>query len=178
MDIQETGDSFEDAVVVQEDPTPQNQELAITKFGQSTNLNQMLSDAQVLLDGKFVPSSIKTPQALVSIVKMGQELGMDTMASINNLVVIQGKPTLGIHAIGALLDKAGVEKQTIEDFVPIMGEEGTDNAGKVVDYRTTIRFTKQSRFGGIVTEDVSFTWKDATKMDLTSKDNWKRMPSN
>ena len=175
MNIQETGDSFEDAVVVQ-DEAPINKELAIAKLDNFSNMPEMLAYADTLLKSKLLPTTLKTAEAVATVCIAGRELGMGPMAALSNIVVIQGRPTLGIHAIGALLTRAGVEKQTLEDFVPVMGEDGTDNANKVVDYRTTIRFTQKSRFGDIVREDVSFIWKDATNMDLTSKDNWKRMP--
>lgn len=183
MTITDTGESFEDAVVVQDEPLAPS--AAIAKLDNFANMPEMLAYADTLLKSKLLPTTLRTAEAVATVCIAGRELGMGPMAALSNIVVIQGRPTLGIHAIGALLTRAGVEKQTIEDFVPVLGErtvkaDGTveDLTGKVVDYRTTIRFTQKSRFGDIVREDVSFTWKDATKMDLTSKDNWKRMPSN
>ena len=183
MTINETGDSFEDAVVVQDDqPIPAS--AAIAKLDNFANMPEMLAYADTLLKSKLLPTTLKTAEAVATVCIAGRELGMGPLAALRNFVVIQCGPTLGIHAIGALLTRAGVEKQTLEDFAPVLGERTvaadgtvTDLTDKVVDYRTTIRFTQKSRFGDIVREDVSFTWKEATKMELTSKDNWKRMPS-
>jgi hypothetical protein len=162
-----------DAVVIQEAPE-QTSAVAITKLAGFSNMQEALDHADVLIRGKHLPSSLKTPEAVVSIMLMGKELGMDPMASISNIVSIQGKPVLGIHAIGALLRKAGCASQTIHDFEPVMGTEG-ETAGKVVDYKTVIRFFRPYN-GKTMEEDVTFTWKDAVKMELASKDNWKRMP--
>ncbi len=164
---------IEDAVL---DITPvENKEQALTKLDKFSSVEQMRSYCQYLIDGKLIPTSLRTPDAVMSVVLMGKELGFDPLASLSNIVVIQGRPTLGIHAIGALLRKSGAASRTMEDFVPIMGEVGTDKEGKVVDYRTTIRFYRPYR-DMVLEEDTSFTWKEATKMGLTDKDNWKRMP--
>ena len=173
MNITETGDSFEEAVIVQDEPLAPS--AAIAKLDNFANMPEMMAYASVLLASKLLPTSMKTPEAVVTVVLAGKELGMPAIASINNIVPIQGRPTLGIHAIGALLRRAGGASQTLEDFVPVMGPDGTDTAGKVVDYRTTIRFYRPYR-DKVLEEDASFTWKEATKMGLTDKDNWKRMP--
>jgi hypothetical protein len=164
-------EDFQEAVVVRE-PATNNQ--AIAKLDNFTNMGDVLGYAETLLQSKLLPTSIKTPEAVAAIILSGKELGLGAMAALNNIVVIQQRPTLGVHAIGALLRKAGADSQTLEDFVPVMGLEG-DTKDKVVDYRTTIRFFRRSN-GRELQEDVSFTWKEATKMELTAKPTWTKMP--
>lgn len=164
---------IEDAQVME--ITQVNKEQAIAKLDDFSNMPELLSYAQTLLNSKLLPTSLKTAEAVATVCITGKELGMGPMAALSNVVVISGRPSLGVHAIGALLRKAGAATQTLEDFVPVMGLEGTEQEGKVVDYRTTIRFMRPYR-DRIIEEDVSFTWKDATKMGLTEKPTWKSMP--
>lgn len=84
------------------------------------------------------------------------------------------KPTLGIHAISALLRSKGIDSKVLRDFEPITNAEGT-----IVDYITTVRFYRYSNvIKGVIEEDCSFTWLDATSAALTGKDVWKKFPKN
>lgn len=160
------------AIEVVEDTKP---ETAITKLDSFSNMQEMLAYSDTLLKSKLLPTSLRTAEAVTSVVLAGKELGMGPMAAISNIVVVQGRPTLGIHAIGALLRKAGCAWQTVEDFVPVLGVDKDTGEEKTVDYRTTIKFFRPYR-DTVIEENVSFTWTEASKMGLTDKDNWKKMP--
>jgi hypothetical protein len=135
---------------------------------------------QSLIDSKKLPSHIKTVQDAFTIQQMGKELGFPTMQAFHYIIPIQGRLSLSAKAIGALLRKGGVTFRTIKDglYVYKSGEElytrkPTPNKEdeKPIDQITTIEFTR-----GGVTEEVTFTWMDATKQGLVTKDNWIRMP--
>lgn len=128
-----------------------------------------------LISSKSLPSHVKNVETAFTIQQMGRELGFATMQSFHYIIPIQGKLSLSAKAVGAVLRKGGVEFKTEEDCVKVYAN-GTSTPStpdeKPVDMRTTIRF-----YRGRVEEVTSFTWSEATKQNLTTKDNWLRMPS-
>lgn len=130
---------------------------------------------KTLIDSKKLPAHIKNVDEAFTIAQMGKELGFPTMQAFHYIIPIQGKLSLSAKATGALLRKGGVEYITQEDGLYIYADGTTSESPKAgekpLDLRTTIIFYRNGR-----EEKCSFTWKDAEKQGLTTKDNWKRMP--
>ena len=144
------------------------------KLSGFSTVGEALSFAQLLIDSKLIPSTLKTPDAVVAVILQGRELGFGPITSVNNINNIQGKPTLGVHAIAAKLAQAGLTYQLIKDYEP---ETKTDAEGKetIVDRVTTFRFFRMWK-GRVIENDVSYRWSEATKAGYTTKDNWVKMP--
>lgn len=72
---------------------------------------------------------------VVAAVLMGKELGMSPMVSVNNIYPINGKGTLGVHLMTALLQKAGIVIELVRDYEPCIffAKKGED--GKTVFYK-------------------------------------------
>jgi hypothetical protein len=81
------------------------------------NVNQLLEFANKIVKSKLTPFT-SGEQALVAIL-MGRELGLPTMTSLNNISVINGKPSLGVHIVNAALSNKGVDVEVIRDVEPI-----------------------------------------------------------
>jgi len=129
---------------------------------------------QTLIESKKLPTHVKTVEDAFTIAQMGKELGFATMQAFHYIIPIQGKLSLSAKATGALLRKGGVKYITEEDGVMVYPNgklEPSKDGEKPVDQRTTILFIREG-----LEERTSFTWKDAEKQGLTTKDNWKRMP--
>jgi len=128
-----------------------------------------------LIDSKKLPAHIKNVDEAFTIAQMGKELGFATMQAFHYIIPIQGRLSLSAKAIGALLRKGGIEFITTEDGVMIYPGDTTvkpeDSTIKPIDQRTTIKFIRAG-----LEEICSFTWNDAKKQGLTTKDNWIRMP--
>ncbi len=144
------------------------------KLSGFSTVGDALSFAKLLIDSKLIPSTLKTPDAVVAVILQGRELGFGPITSVNNINNIQGKPTLGVHAIAAKLAQAGLTYQLIKDYEP---ETKTDAEGKetIVDRVTTFRFFRMWN-GRVIENDVSYRWSEATKAGYTIKDNWLKMP--
>jgi len=152
----------------------EHQKGAIGKLDDFNSVSEMLDFATVLVDSKIVPFS--KPEQVVTVVLQAKELGLGAVTGLYNLYYIEGKPSLSIHCIGALLQRDGIAWKTLEDAVYIdkHGDVLKNREGHV-DVRTTIRFYKM--WNGIpIEEDVSFTWKDAIKAELDKKSNWSKYP--
>jgi len=151
---------------------------SVAKFANFENIGEMLKFAQVLLDSKLVPDSFEKPESIVAVITKGKELGFEPMTALANIHDIKGKPSLSVHAIAALVKKAGIRYELTEDFVFIREDGGVDPYKKkdvvYTDIRTTITFYE--KFGDkIISTPFSFYRSEAKKMGLLEKGNWKKM---
>lgn len=146
-----------------------------------------LAIADSMIDGGLVPKSFANePGAVISAVEMGLELGLGAWASLNNIVVIQGKATLTLNAMLSLARSKGVLINVIKDYELVEIEVRTkEGLRKAHDRGTIIKITRgediYSPSGKLLDSRISeytYTkfWSDAVKAELTDKDNWKRMP--
>jgi hypothetical protein len=129
---------------------------------------------QTLIESKKLPAHIKNVEDAFTIAQMGKELGFATMQAFHYIIPIQGKLSLSAKATGALLRKGGVQFVTVEDGLMVYKGGSTTPSTpdeKPIDQRTTIKFIRKD-----LEELCTFSWKDAEKQGLTTKDNWKRMP--
>lgn len=140
--------------------------VGLQKYDESVQ-SDLLVKAETWIASGLLPSSIKKPEQAVVIALKGKELGLETMASFELIDVIMGKPALKPKGMASLIRKGGVRTKTIKDFEPVLDEKGAK-----VDYITTIRFYRDG-----IEEDVSYTYRDAERLGLTNKDNWKKQPA-
>jgi len=196
--VTETGSEIlEESSLVKKD---ESGEIQILEFEQYANVNQMLQAAQMLIDSRTLPANITEPEQVVGIMKYGNELGIPVMTALNNIHMVQGRPTLGVHLVSAQLHKYRVTYTIKEDFVAV------DMGNGAIDARTTIVFTdhnlkdqfkqelkEYSKMDddtktfykpileklqeGIHTE-VSYYWSQAAGSGLTDKSNWQKDPRN
>lgn len=121
----------------------------------ANNLKSKLEMAGIFLRSGLTPAHFKTPEAVLTAILYGQELGFSPMQSLQSIQVIQGKPTV---------DAAGLQALALQHGGRIEALEHTDKVCKI----------KVSR--GKESTEAEFTWHEAELMGLASKDNWRRMP--
>lgn len=80
----------------------------------------MFEAAKYLMEKKMVPSSIKRPEDITTIINMGRLIGMDPLTAINSMHVIEGNVAIKSSVIPGLLAKAGIATELIRDFEPVM----------------------------------------------------------
>lgn len=115
--------------------------------------------ASVLVESKFLPVAVNTWQKATAIMMYGKELGMGPMEALQSIDVIQGKPTQKPQSMKAMVHK----KLPGAIFRPI----------KLDDTEAVYEAARP----GDPPVKYSFTMKDAEKLGLTGKDNWKKQPS-
>lgn len=177
----------------------------LTTIAENASIEELLQQAKFLMDQKLVPSSIKSPQAVMMIIKAGANLGMDPITALGNIDFIEGNVAIRAKMLAGILTGKGVGIQILQDDepiiekkpVPIMEEVNgtkipkTDSEGKIVYYRdengdiiykekeldriTTIRFTRYFENIGVVTNDISFRLSMAQDAGWLSKSNWQKM---
>ena len=169
-----------------------------------TNIEDLFTKAEYLIEKKLVPSSFKKPEDLVTVIKIGASIGLDAISAVNSIDLIQGAVAIKAKMIPGLLAKAGIAVKVMRDYEqlyeevptpivgedkkPIVDEEGRmkyycDPDGKIVlkkkysdDYITVIRFYRHFPGIGVIENDIEFRWSDAKSAEWHKKPNWKKMP--
>jgi hypothetical protein len=126
--------------------------------------------AQILLESGFLPKAIDTVPKAVAIAMHGAELGIPIWTALNNINVIQGKPSASPQLMLALINRSGqLEDMSID----------------VNDERAIVTMKRKGRTAHI----EEFSMADARQMmtteyvngqrkqiPLADKYNWKQMP--
>lgn len=163
------------------------------------DMQELLAFGNQIASSKIVP--LKTGGDVAAAILMGREIGLTPMVSVNNIYPINGKASLGIHVILALLVKAGITYEILNDCQPMYSivvkpdkegdpylvvrsafkneprEEGEGIGSKPVDIGTRIVFNRMIKQpdGSWKNSSVTITYtkNEADLADLTRKDNWK-----
>ena len=130
----------------------------------------MHKQAVVLHKSGLLPTSIKSPEAVMAIVLIGRELNIPMMTALNNINVIAGKPTIPPQLMLAMINRTGELEQS-----------------KLWDEGETAFFTLKRR--GREAYTASFSMEDARQfktsegygdqkrtISLSEKHNWKSQP--
>lgn len=126
-----------------EQKTNETSKTAVTKLGglEFKSFSEMKAWGDEIVKSGLTP--LKSGGAVVAAVMMGKELGLEPMISVNNIIPINGKATLGIHLINALLLQAGVVTEVIRDYEPCVafamkGDDGKSYKGEKGDQAPTV----------------------------------------
>lgn len=126
----------------------------------------MMQMADVMVRGGFLPQSIKTPQAAISIIMLGRELNIPPWQAINGINVIGGKPTVSPQLMMALIERSGL----LEDI------KVTDNGNECsVTMKRKGRSPHTETFSMADAERMK-TKEDGKVVSLAEKFNWRSMP--
>lgn len=143
---------------------PQDEGLNMLAFMERANVT---FGALFANGASLLPSSIQSVSDLVIAAAFGRRFGMDPMASVYNIHVIEGKPTLRADAIvGLCKSKRGMCRY----FMLV------ESTGTIATYET-------HRDGEPSPTRMSFTYAEAEAADLTKPtkngkpSNWKRFPA-
>lgn len=117
----------------------------------------MLKQSEMLVKTNFLPQSIKTKEQALAIILTGRELGIPAMAALNTINVIQNKPTVSPQLMLALIERSG-QLENIEI-------KSSDNS-------VTCTMKRKNRSP----HSETFGHKEASALNLISKDNYKKQP--
>lgn len=131
----------------------------ITKRGEFMNpvaLQQIEQLSQKLIGSQALPNTIKNGSQLAMVLMAGYESGMTPMESINSYYIVNGKVTIWGQALIRQLRKGGwsIEwNESTEDKATVTIKKGRDKATE------------------------TYTFDEAVSAGLTSKDTWKKYPT-
>jgi hypothetical protein len=114
--------------------------------------------ANVLARSSFVPATLRgKPHEIAAAILAGQELGLQPMATLRSIDIIQGTPGLRAHAMRGLVQSKGHTVQVVES----------------TDTRCVMR---GKRKGETEWQQVEWDIPRAEGLGLTGKSEWKRQP--
>lgn len=123
--------------------------------------NEKYQMAKILATSGLIPAGLNSPEKVCVALEWGHELQLSPMVAVNNIAVINGKPTLSADIMAAVVKRspeyAGTEWVQLDD--------------KVAECKVMRRVN-----GGIETVISKFTFDDAVRAGLTNKSVWKQYP--
>lgn len=148
----------------QEAPPQPTQEIALVQPFTliPTNLDQAMKYAELIAKSALVPDCFrgKAGDILIAI-QMGMEVGLKPLQALQNIAVINGRPTIWGDAVLALVQGSG----TVEWFMETWDES------------TQTATCKARRKGGAFDGVRTFSMKDADRAGLTKKQGtWQSYP--
>ena len=131
---------------------------------QPADMDQLWRAAQAVAKSGLAPKGIDTPEAVFGAMEMGLELGLPLMASLQNIAVVNGRPSLFGDAALALVRSSGQLESYAEEEI---GEAGKDSHG----YKVTVKRR------GCDPQSETFTVADAKTAKLWGKNGpWTDYP--
>jgi hypothetical protein len=101
---------------------------------------------------------INSLEKAATVMLQGLELGMTPMASLRNINIIDGKPSLAANLMAAIVVAKGHPRI------------------RVVEWTERLCTLKAKRVEETEWEQYTYTWEDAQKAGLTGKRNWQGYP--
>jgi hypothetical protein len=132
-----------------------------TRVFEPRDIDEGFELAKLLVASGLMPRGVQRAEAAFAIIAAGRELGLTAMQSLRSIHIIEGKPTLSADLIAALCKS----RSDVCQYFRLV--ESTD---KIARYETL-------RKGEPEPTSMTWTWDDATRAGVTSKDNWKKYPA-
>ena len=127
---------------------------ALPTVYESGNVMQM---AEMLLNSKMLPSSLRQPEQVAAIILRGRELGIGPMEALTSLHVIKGRVVSSTQLMLALIYRSGF----LEDIQIVR------------DDPVSVTMKRQ----GMTPHTVTFGSEDMERAKLQHKDNYKKWPT-
>lgn len=136
---------------------------------------------ETLVASKALPAYIKNYAVAFAFNQFGKELGFATMQSFHYLTMINGKISLTVMAMEAMLWKNNIVIEKLVD-AEYLYKDGTTafgnyyeaEKGKPIDRISKCRLTRTLPNSTIVSQETQFTYQEAVAAELHDKDNWKK----
>ena len=133
-------------------------DLVVSTGEQIAIIPKTIQDLGVMSEGFFKSGfypNVKSVQGAMVVIQTGLELGLTPAKAMNQINIINGRPSLSAQCMNGLMQARGIKISTIKN----------DNTECIIS---------GTRNG--VTEEVSYKMEDAKKAGLDGKDNWKKYP--
>ncbi len=149
----------------QASPLPFNSDktnLPNSGFLEPTDYDDAWRISSLLADSNFVPKQfVGRPQDVMAAIAMGKELGFNTLQSVQNIAVINGRPSIW----GDIMRAKILDQPSLIDFKEHFDEET----------RTAHCYIKRRMRSGIELDfSGTFSETDADAAGLLTKDNYKK----
>ncbi len=128
------------------------------------SFNQKMAMAQILLESRFLPDHLNTAAKIAVALQWGHELGLEPMASTNNIYIVNGKPSLSTDIMHALVMRSA----------EYSGSKWLTKSNDTQKAEVVIK--RKLKNGSIEEFSGYFDMEMAKNANLLHKDNWKKHP--
>lgn len=134
------------------------------------SLDDIWRYAGIIQQSGVAPKGMDTREQIVIAIQLGQELGLPMLSAIQNIAVINGRPTVWGDAIPALcMNSPAWDQGAFSEFI-----DGVDSRGNLTD--TSMAICRVRRKGGQLVERI-YSVADAKKAGLWGKAGpWQQYP--
>lgn len=148
--------------------------VVIGKTGiQLTTLDEMWRFAVAVAKSGLAPKGIQTPEAITVAIQMGLEVGLTPMAALQNIAVINGRPSLWGDAQLAVVRATG----ELEEFKEWYEEDGNPLTRNPASYKDSTSCVCRVKRRGYDATETSFSVADAKLAKLWGKQGpWTEYP--
>lgn len=130
--------------------------------------------AKAVSESGLAPKGIEKPEAIVVAIQMGLEVGLTPMAALQNIAVINGRPTVWGDAQLAIVRGTG-ELEEFDEWFEADGKRIDRNPVSFTDSVTAVCRVKRR---GYPAAESSFSVADAKRAGLGDKPGpWKQYPA-
>lgn len=141
---------------------------------QPSDMDQLWRAAQAVAKSGLAPKGIDTPEAVFVAMEMGLELGLPLMASLQNIAVVNGRPTLWGDSQLAVVRSTG-ELEEFSEWYEQGGKRLARNPSTFDDATAAVCRVKRR---GMEASETAFTVGDAKRATLWGKQGpWTQYPA-
>lgn len=141
---------------------------------QPSDMDQLWRAAQAVAKSGLAPKGIDTPEAVFVAMEMGLELGLPLMASLQNIAVVNGRPTLWGDSQLAVVRSTG-ELEEFSEWYEQGGKRLARNPSTFDDATAAVCRVKRR---GMEASETAFTVGDAKRAGLWGKQGpWTQYPA-
>ena len=141
---------------------------------QPSDMDQLWRAAQAVAKSGLAPKGIDTPEAVFVAMEMGLELGLPLMASLQNIAVVNGRPTLWGDSQLAVVRSTG-ELEEFSEWYEQAGKRLARNPSTFDDNTAAVCRVKRR---GMEASETAFTVGDAKRASLWGKQGpWTQYPA-
>jgi hypothetical protein len=138
------------------------------------NYDELVRFADTVSKSGLAPKGLESPQSIFVAIQMGLEIGLSPMASLQNIAVVNGRPTVWGDAQLAVC-RGTHELEIFEEWFEVGGKKSARNPSRYDD--DTAAVCRVKRAGGQEIESA-FSVADAKRANLWGKAGpWTQYPS-
>lgn len=155
--------------------TPAKPALPMTARGVSIDsMESLFRFADAVFQSGLAPTSLKNPQAIMIAIEMGLEVGLPPMAALQNIAVVNGRPTIWGDAQLGIVRSTG-ELEEFAEWYEINGAKTNRNPTQFTDDVTSVCRVKRFGFDA---QECAFSVADAKRSGLWGKAGpWTQYPA-
>lgn len=149
--------------------------LPMTARGVSIDsMESLFRFADAVFQSGLAPTSLKNPQAIMIAIEMGLEVGLPPMAALQNIAVVNGRPTIWGDAQLGIVRSTG-ELEEFAEWYEVGGAKTSRNPTQFTDDVTAVCRVKRLGFDAM---ECAFSVADAKRAVLWGKAGpWTQYPA-